>query len=231
MKTNKLLIIAVCLSMLVFSFVSPQIASAEMTYWAMYDFPLDSASVQAGISKVVGERDFIPVGIESVQDKMSVLFVSNASVGALSWKITSYASSELFTDGLDAHLAQGYTPIDVSHDGKFLSVLYLKLKVRAEDWRWNVTQNETATVSQEIERLVPQGFIPIGVTMIDGKFAVLLIKSAAFPVTHWAISVISMKNDQLIAGINNKIREGYLPWGFLAGVERANIVFLRGSLN
>ena len=221
------LIWMLCFSLLLIFSVMPTTSAAEITRWALYDFALDSVSIQSGISRIVAEEKLIPVGIESLQTKMSVLFVSNSSVGATAWKIESYANAELFTAGMNDHLAQGYTPVDVSQERSYLSVLYLKLQSATDEWFWNVMNNKPETVRQEIEKRVSQGLIPIGITMLDQRYAVLFVKSDAIRVTHWAIKVLPMERESLIAEINEKIREGYLPWGFLAGKERANIVFLR----
>lgn len=224
---QKRMLLILCFGLLVFFSVVSTTNAAAITRWALYDFALDSASIQSGISKIVARDQLIPVGIESLQTKMSVLFVSNAAVGATAWKIESYANADLFKAGMNDHLAQGYTPVDVSQERQYLSVLYLKLQSGTDEWFWNVMNNKPEAVRQEIDKRVSQGWIPIGITMLDQRYAVLFVKTDAIRVTHWAIKVLPMERESLIAGINEKIREGYLPWGYLAGQERANIVFLR----
>ena len=224
---QKRMLLILCFGLLVFFSVVSTTNAAAITRWALYDFALDSASIQSGISKIVARDQLIPVGIESLQTQMSVLLVSNAAVGATAWKIESYANADLFKAGMNDHLAQGYTPVDVSQERQYLSVLYLKLQSGTDEWFWNVMNNKPESVRQEIDKKVSQGWIPIGITMLDQRYAVLFVKSDAIRVTHWAIKVLPMERESLIAGINEKIREGYLPWGFLAGKERANIVFLR----
>lgn len=224
---QKRMLLILCFGLLVFFSVVSTTNAAAITRWALYDFALDSASIQSGISKIVARDQLIPVGIESLQTQMSVLFVSNAAVGATAWKIESYANADLFKAGMNDHLAQGYTPVDVSQERQYLSVLYLKLQSGTDEWFWNVMNNKPEAVRQEIDKRVSQGWIPIGITMLDQRYAVLFVKTDAIRVTHWAIKVLPMERESLIAGINEKIREGYLPWGYLAGQERANIVFLR----
>ena len=224
---QKRMLLILCFGLLVFFSVVSTTNAAAITRWALYDFALDSASIQSGISKIVARDQLIPVGIESLQTQMSVLFVSNAAVGATAWKIESYANADLFKAGMNDHLAQGYTPVDVSQERQYLSVLYLKLLSGTDEWFWNVMNNKPEAVRQEIDKRVSQGWIPIGITMLDQRYAVLFVKTDAIRVTHWAIKVLPMERESLIAGINEKIREGYLPWGYLAGQERANIVFLR----
>ena len=224
---QKRMLLILCFGLLVFFSVVSTTNAAAITRWALYDFALDSASIQSGISKIVARDQLIPVGIESLQTQMSVLFVSNAAVGATAWKIESYANADLFKAGMNDHLAQGYTPVDVSQERQYLSVLYLKLQSGTDEWFWNVMNNKPEAVRQEIDKRVSQGWIPIGITMLDQRYAVLFVKTDAIRVTHWAFKVLPMERESLIAGINEKIREGYLPWGYLAGQERANIVFLR----
>ena len=224
---QKRMLLILCFGLLVFFSVVSTTNAAAITRWALYDFALDSASIQSGISKIVARDQLIPVGIESLQTQMSVLFVSNAAVGATAWKIESYANADLFKAGMNDHLAQGYTPVDVSQERQYLSVLYLKVQSGTDEWFWNVMNNKPEAVRQEIDKRVSQGWIPIGITMLDQRYAVLFVKTDAIRVTHWAIKVLPMERESLIAGINEKIREGYLPWGYLAGQERANIVFLR----
>ena len=135
---QKRMLLILCFGLLVFFSVVSTTNAAAITRWALYDFALDSASIQSGISKIVARDQLIPVGIESLQTQMSVLFVSNAAVGATAWKIESYANADLFKAGMNDHLAQGYTPVDVSQERQYLSVLYLKLQSGTDEWFWNV---------------------------------------------------------------------------------------------
>ncbi|MDQ7825947.1 MAG: hypothetical protein RDV48_24305 [Candidatus Eremiobacteraeota bacterium] len=212
------------LSVLLLLFTAGTPFAAE---WVLRDYPVNTDEISRGVNSLNAEQGLIPVGLGAVNDRIHVHYVSNSLIGATAWKIDVYRSVDSFFAGLDRHVAEGYTPVDLTTSGENVLVLFLKMRIRTKGWKWITTKIDGKEVSEGIKKFVSQGYIPAGMTIVSGAFGILLIQPVNCRLLEWQIGAYSRDVNAVEAGVRKELESGFIPFGYLAGNANTNIMLVK----
>lgn len=200
------------------------ISAAELVY---HDYRVNTDEIAKGIKRLSSEQGLIPVGLTAVGGRMHVQSVPNSIIGATAWQIATYKSVDSFFAGLDEHVAEGFTPIDLAASGEMLMVLYLKMNIKTKGWKWIATKIDGQAVADGISKFVRQGYIPVGMTIVSDAFGVLLIEPTNCKLQQWQIGVYSRNVKEIKTNVNKAIKAGFIPFGLILNETNSNIMLVQ----
>ncbi len=200
-------------------------AFAEQMLWSLDGYPLNLDQIGQALKRKNVEEGLVPVGIESDGRTMTVLSLHNSRLGASSYTLQSFDDFELFKQALTEKVQQGITPVDVSLEKQRLYALFLKLEATPEDWAWVVCPPSAPEIKKATDPWVEKGYLPMGITMVEGTFATLLVRFKDRSLRGWTLSVAS-GTAAVTDLMRQRLAAGELPCGILTGTQATNIVFL-----
>lgn len=214
-----LLLCLICLTISV-----SNVSAAELVY---HNYRVNTDEIAKGIKRLSSEQGLIPVGLTAVGGRMHVQSVPNSIIGATAWQIATYKSVDSFFAGLDQHVAEGFTPVDLAASGEMLMVLYLKMNIKTKGWKWIATKIDGQAVADGIGKFVRQGYIPVGMTIVSDAFGVLLIEPINCKLQQWQIGVYSRNIKEIETNVNKAIKAGFIPFGLILNETNSNIMLVQ----
>ncbi|MFH1092284.1 MAG: hypothetical protein V1742_12025 [Pseudomonadota bacterium] len=171
-------------------------------------------------------QDYVPLGMCLKDQDMYLLYVKGAPITMSAWSINKYQDLEKLKTGVTDMMNGGYVPTGLTYTGTEYFILFIKSPNTAEAWRLIFPDNTSEAVTKAIGEFTQQNYFPVGISAHDQKYYVLLIKTKTTSVKRWRIDAYKDEQSELVAGINKKIEEGFIPWGFDYRGETVQILYL-----
>ncbi|PKK88608.1 MAG: hypothetical protein CVV64_18115 [Candidatus Wallbacteria bacterium HGW-Wallbacteria-1] len=222
-EMNKTIILTALL--LIFLITAENAAIANE--WLIENYSLDKKEINKGINRIVSGKTMVPVGLDVLDKRLYVHYVPNRMIGVTQWNVDLFNTVKSFNAGVDRHVAQGYIPVDLTVFGETMLVLFLKMKMKIDSWKWITTKVDGKEIAQGIKKFRNQGYVPSGITTFSNTFGILLIRPVTHQASTWQIGSYSRDASEIRKEILKEIAAGYTPFGLLTGSRITNVMLLK----
>jgi len=158
-----------------------------------------------------------------------LIFVFISSVlfaGEIRYEIGNYrADKDVLNEKITAKAEDGFTPLGLTHDADGrVSVLYVSGIIEFDSWQLVEYQNMFAFQDGMTERL-EAGMYPVGLSLIDGKYHVLFIRSKN-TVTSWQLVRTGFSERDALKDLKPYFAAGFLPAAISGSEDKMAVLLL-----
>lgn len=97
-----------------------------------------------------------------------------------------------------------------------------------KDSKWEIRsyQNSVSQLNKALNQIKSEGYMPVGLSLVNNRMEVFVINSQPFICTNWTLKEYKNTNE-LSAGISKMIESGYLPTGMTLVENSFNVIFAK----
>jgi len=193
--------------------------------WGLfYSSPL---KVNKDIKTINAKTGMIPVGISYYNKKLYILFNDGKQVGASAYYIQVLKSSSLqrIQGAIQEVVSRGWIPFDITDTQREVIILYLKCKVRINEWKIVKSKKDWAAIQNTVTS--HRSFFPLGISFGPLNAYILLIRSTSSNLQGWVIRNVGQTDAVVKAAVKMMMAKGYMPYGFEYKGGQVGIVFLK----
>jgi len=177
----------------------------------------------------LANQGWTPLGLSYKDGKAWMLYVGGGLIKISAWSLNWYSDKDVnaLKNGISSKMKQGYYPTGVSYIGDRIYILFIKRRNTGTAWQLVRSSQNLQALRAKIQPYEYQSYIPVGITSNKGYFYALMVKTPGTTSKGWTIDPYSASDSVVKAGINSRITQGYVPWGFMYRHGRVYILYTK----
>ncbi len=206
---------------------APLAAQENLSPWVLEDYEMNSDTRDDEIQERI-DQGYLPVGIETTDDDdtLWVLYIHSDSLPFDQFLIAEYGGVQELEDQMGSMINQGWVPVDIARYQDGMLAFYINTDVvTIGDWGLTATVGRTEMIEETYREGTEAGYSPWGLTADDtGTLWFLFLEEPTRDEPRGvSLSYHAADEDEFELGVNQKIGQGWIPWGVMFGPE--NIYF------
>lgn len=198
--------------------------------WVLADHQLEE-TIEREISGLVADG-YTPVGMETTEDGISVLYLRTDEVLFDRWIIHEFTELDNLNSEMSDFLVEGWLPTGFSKNGDSITTLFIRAEETAiSGWRiHDVPAGDLEQLVSVSEAYIEEGYVPYGISVdeSDNRIWLLLLETPTNPTGGERANLLvnGFENANITEGITRDIEQGAVPWGMSREREVSFFLYL-----